>query len=79
MTNPIKWPGGKIPLARRIVALFPEHNRLVEPFAGGAAVPLEHARRHPGKVRTIADLYAPVVAFWQVIQDPVSVVELIVE
>lgn len=70
MPNPLKWPGGKTPMARRIVLMMPEHDRFLEPFAGGAAVALAHARRHADVPRTIGDLNRPLVTFWQTLQSP---------
>jgi DNA adenine methylase len=70
MANPLKWPGGKTPMARRILDLMPEHDRFLEPFAGGAAVALEHARRHDDIPRAIADLNRHLVTFWQTLQSP---------
>ncbi len=34
----IRWPGGKARVARRLVAMMPEHDTYVEAFAGGASV-----------------------------------------
>lgn len=68
MANPLKWPGGKTPMARRIADLMPPHDRFLEPFAGGAAVGLEHARRYDHLPRTFADLNRPLVTFWQTLQ-----------
>jgi DNA adenine methylase len=52
------------------VALFTEHQLYVEPFAGGAAVALEHARTFPAIPRVISDLNGPLVAFWRHLQAP---------
>ena len=34
----VKYQGGKTKELKRIVPLLPEYTRMVEPFAGGAAV-----------------------------------------
>jgi DNA adenine methylase len=79
--QPLKWHGGKGPLARRIVALMPPHLHYVEPFAGGLAVLLE---RDPGDKRlwagtgsgergvseVVNDLNADLMNFWRVLQKP---------
>jgi DNA adenine methylase len=77
MANPLKWPGGKTPLARRIVDLMPPHDRFLEPFAGGAAVALEHARRHGDIPRTISDLNRHLITFWQTLQSPAGLAALV--
>ncbi len=77
MPNPLKWPGGKTPLARRILALMPPHDRFLEPFAGGAAVALAHARYHEDIPRTLSDLNRPLVIFWQTLQSAEGLAALV--
>jgi len=38
MNGPLSYIGGKRPIAKQIIALFPEHTTYVEAFAGGAQV-----------------------------------------
>ena len=60
---PGKWHGGKAYLARRIVALMPEHGIYVEPFAGMLSVLLN---KPPAAVEYVSDLNPGLVLFWQV-------------
>jgi DNA adenine methylase len=41
LTQPLKWPGGKNYLAKRIIAMMPPHLHYVEPYFGGGAVLLQ--------------------------------------
>ncbi len=41
LTPPLKWPGGKHYLAKRIIAMMPTHLHYVEPYFGGGAVLLQ--------------------------------------
>jgi DNA adenine methylase len=65
VAHPIPYQGSKRQLAQYIVSLFPaDAKRLVEPFAGSAAVSL--AAGHMRRVRcwTINDLHKPLMDLW---------------
>lgn len=68
LTPPIKWPGGKSYLARRIVALMPPHLAYIEPFGGGASVLL--AKNPEGTSETYNDLDRDLTTYFRVLQDP---------
>ncbi len=57
--------GGKRFLAKTIVQLLPEHQRYVEPFAGGAAVFFAKA---PGEDEVLADRHPDIANAYKVIQ-----------
>ena len=63
--SPLRWPGGKSRLRRRIAALLPAHDTYVEPFAGAAWVLLG---RPPSAAEIINDLDPEVANFWRVLQ-----------
>lgn len=65
MNGPLSYIGGKRALANRIIALFPEHEAYVEPFAGGAQV---FFRKAPSKVEVLNDLDREIVNFYRVCQ-----------
>lgn len=68
MDSPLKWPGGKHYLAKKIVALMPPHIHYVEPYAGSLAVLLH---KNPEGVSEVAnDLNAWLMKFWDVMQQP---------
>ena len=67
LVPPLKWGGGKQPLAARIVALMPPHKHYVEPFAGGLAVLL--ARPGWGASEVANDLNQVLMNFWRVLRD----------
>ena len=70
--HPIPYQGSKRQLAHYIVSLFPrETKRLVEPFAGSAAVSLAAGYTKRVQRWTINDLHRPLVDLWsQIIQNP---------
>lgn len=66
MTSIIRYHGGKVRLADRILSLFPPHNCYVEPFGGGAAVLLAKPR---SRVEIYNDLDGDMVALFRVLRD----------
>ena len=52
MRAPFAWYGGKANMAKRIVALLPQHSRYIEPFAGAASV---FFRKSPAREEILSD------------------------
>lgn len=64
--HPIPYQGSKRLIAGRILALCPRRvPRLVEPFAGSAAVSLAAAYRHQAEAFWINDAHAPLIQLWR--------------
>jgi DNA adenine methylase len=63
---PFAYFGGKTTMAARLVALLPEHDHYVEPFAGSLAVLLAKPR---SKMETVNDLDGDLMTFWRVLRD----------
>ena len=66
VTAPFAYFGGKTRLASQIVALLPEHQHYVEPFAGSLAVLLAKPR---AEMETVNDLDGDLMTFWRVLRD----------
>lgn len=66
MKPPFPYFGGKQRIADTIIALFPEHEHYVEPYAGGLSVLLGKDR---SKFETINDLDGDIMTFWRVLRD----------
>lgn len=68
--HPIPYQGSKRNLAQVILSYFPRSfDRLVEPFAGSAAISLACAHRRLTPRFLMNDAHAPVAALWQEIID----------
>ena len=65
MIGPLPYIGGKNRLAKKIIAMLPEHTTYVEAFAGGAQV-LFH--KPPSNVEVLNDLDYDIVNFFRVCQ-----------
>lgn len=65
MQGPFPYVGGKNRLAKKIIALLPEHTTYVEPFAGGAQV---FFNKQPSPVEVLNDLNEDIVNFFRVCQ-----------
>jgi DNA adenine methylase len=70
--HPIPYQGSKRNLASVILSYFPEHfDRLVEPFAGSAAISLATAYRKLARRFLINDGHEPIVDLWrEIIERP---------
>ncbi|WOF23807.1 DNA adenine methylase [Microbacterium betulae] len=64
---PIAYFGGKTSLAERIVALMPEHDGYIEPFAGSLSVLL--AKPKPAGIEVVNDIDGRLMTFWRVLRD----------
>jgi DNA adenine methylase len=62
LRSPLKWHGGKSYLARRIIALMPEHRAYVEPFLGGGSILLNKPK---AELEVAGDLNRRLVNFWE--------------
>ena len=66
MKPPMPYSGGKQRIADAIVALLPEHDGYIEPFAGALSVLLA---KPPSAMEAVNDLDGDIVAFWRVLRD----------
>lgn len=66
MKPPLAYYGAKVTIAERIVALFPDHEHYVEPYAGSLAVLLA---KRPSRMETVNDIDAQLMTFWQILRD----------
>lgn len=68
--HPIPYQGSKRQLAAVILPLFPPHvNRLVEPFAGSAAVSLAAAVANKAQAFWLNDSNSPLMEIWRALLD----------
>ena len=65
MVGPLAYLGGKNRVAKKIIALIPEHTCYIEPFCGGAQV---FFHKEPAKVEVLNDLNEDVFNFLRVCQ-----------
>ena len=70
--QPIPYQGSKRQLARRILPFFPKDAvRIIEPFAGSAAITLAAAARRLAGEFWINDAHKPLIALWrEIIENP---------
>jgi DNA adenine methylase len=76
--HPIPYQGSKRRLASAILSLMPDsqYTRLVEPFAGSAAITLAAAYQNRFQSFLLGDALEPLVSLWMlIIQDPTGVAE----
>jgi DNA adenine methylase len=65
---PLKFHGGKVYIASKIVELMPPHLHYVEPYAGGLSVLLT---KNPEGVSEVAnDINRNLTNFWETLRDP---------
>lgn len=65
MVGPLAYLGGKNRVAKKIIALIPEHTCYIEPFCGGAQV---FFHKEPSKVELLNDLSQDIFNFLRVCQ-----------
>jgi DNA adenine methylase len=63
---PFPYYGGKQLLAERLIALLPEHDCYVEPYAGSLSILLAKPRV---KLETVNDIYGDLVNFWRMLRE----------
>lgn len=66
MGSLVRYHGGKVRIAPKIVSLFPGHDCCVEPFGGGAAVLLSKPR---ARLEVYNDLDGDMVALFRTLRD----------
>jgi len=62
--SPLRYPGGKSRLVKKIRELVPDFDEFREPFVGGASVFFDLKQAHPDKKFWISDKYDELAAFW---------------
>jgi DNA adenine methylase len=68
LTQPIKYPGGKSYLAKRIIDLMPPHIHYCEPYFGGGSVLFN---KDPGGISEVVnDIDGELTNFWRVLRNP---------
>ena len=66
LPSPLRYPGGKARVAKRLLAYAPVHREYREPFAGGAAL---FFRKPKAKRNWLNDLHPGLYAFYVTLQD----------
>jgi DNA adenine methylase len=70
MTSLLRYPGGKVKVARDLLRYIPEDQALfVEPFCGGAAVALAVAERDPNTMIYLSDIDPQIAYLWWAVSD----------
>lgn len=65
-SNPLKWYGGKFYLAKKIISIFPPHDRYVEPYFGGGSVLINKTCN--GVSEYANDINGELMNFWRVLR-----------
>ena len=66
--TPLRYPGGKSRMAKRIVDMMPPTmESYYEGFLGGGSVALEVSKRYPDVAVHVNDLWYPLYSFWCVL------------
>jgi DNA adenine methylase len=65
MIGPASYIGGKRKIAKKIIAMFPEHTTYVEAFAGGAQV---FFQKQPSRVEVLNDLDGEILNLFRMCQ-----------
>lgn len=66
MKPPLAYYGGKTTIADRIVALLPQHEHYVEPYAGSLAVLFA---KPAAAMETVNDLDGDLMTWWRILRD----------
>lgn len=77
LPHPIPYQGSKRNLASRILRLFPnQFERLIEPFAGSAAISIASAYYFKANRFLINDLNSPLICLWNnIINNPQTIIK----
>jgi len=77
LPHPIPYQGSKRNLADRILRFFPdEFHRLIEPFAGSAAISVASAYYYKANKFVINDINQPLVSLWdEIINNPAQIIK----
>jgi len=77
LPHPIPYQGSKRNLADQILRFFPEKfNRLIEPFAGSAAITIASAFYFKANRFLINDINEPLINLWEhIIENPKSIIK----
>lgn len=66
LRQPLRSPGGKTRIARKLLPLIPPHKVYVEPFAGGAAL---FWRKEPSEREVLNDINPDIMAVYKFLRD----------
>jgi DNA adenine methylase len=77
LPHPIPYQGSKRNIADKILRYFPDEiNRLVEPFAGSAAISIASAYYYKAKKFVLNDINQPLISLWsEIINNPAQIIK----
>lgn len=67
--SPLRYPGGKSKLARRLATAFPYFLNYREPFLGGGSVFFAAKARREASIWELSDINTELTNFWQQVRD----------